>query len=53
MLLQIAPTFIRFGSFQTCYGMDKDKGRQGPSAGMGVGSASCLVPTPLLSLGCA
>mmetsp|Transcript_24381 Transcript_24381/g.62567 ORF Transcript_24381/g.62567 Transcript_24381/m.62567 type:complete len:617 (+) Transcript_24381:114-1964(+) len=35
VLTRIAPSFLRFGSFQTCNPMDKDSKRQGPSAGMG------------------
>lgn len=41
MLTRIAPSFLRFGSFQTCNPMDKDSKRQGPSAGMGVRLNPC------------
>lgn len=33
VVLRIAPTFIRFGSFEICRSTDRFTGRQGPSAG--------------------
>eukprot|EP00879_Flechtneria_rotunda_P008243 GHRR01008636.1.p1 GENE.GHRR01008636.1~~GHRR01008636.1.p1 ORF type:complete len:661 (+),score=285.14 GHRR01008636.1:210-2192(+) len=34
VITRIAPTFIRFGSFEICKASDKDTGRAGPSAGL-------------------
>jgi hypothetical protein len=34
VITRIAPTFLRFGSFEIVKGRDEDTGREGPSAGM-------------------